>query len=195
LDLGDNGVIAFHELRNGLYNASLGGLQYNDFPILLTEDDWTALTENGKLLNDSEDGEIDPSNFRVMLQRQLSSYIQRQIALVMTDTDPARRAMFGALKLQLRHLHRAGLDGVQEPECERPMLSAEISSNIYTRRILEFQSPSYVRKDFWRKQTKQRSHLSSKNSGKPPSFDKMRPIRSMLKILSISLPPWSSKYW
>jgi voltage-gated sodium channel len=218
LDLDDNGGIAFHELRKGLYNASLGGLQYNDFPILLTEDDWTSLTENGKLLN--ENGEIGPSNFRVMLQRQLSSYIQRQIALVMTDTDPSRRAMFGALKLQLLHLHRAGLDDIQDSEGDSPRKglddvqdsegesrpSAELASDVFKRRSFEKTNeaevhPHHLRGrnaveslEFKSPQLYDRRRLEKANEAEVKRVPQKHQLYISFKTLRISLPPWKSKY-
>ena len=40
----------------------------------LTREDWEIITEWGKLCND--DDELDLTNFRIMMQRQLASYVQ-----------------------------------------------------------------------------------------------------------------------
>ncbi len=40
----------------------------------LTREDWEIITEMGKLCN--EDYELDLTNFRIMMQRQLASYVQ-----------------------------------------------------------------------------------------------------------------------
>ena len=44
-------------------------------------------------------GEIDQCTFQVMLQRQLCAYVQRQISVIMKDTDLARRANLGGVKM------------------------------------------------------------------------------------------------
>ena len=51
-----------------------------------------------------------------MLQRQLGSYIQRQLSNAMKDCDPGKRAILSGLKLQLLLLHRGGLDDLEEQE-------------------------------------------------------------------------------
>ena len=53
-------------------------------PMDLSYEDWNIITEDGGLCN--EEGELSPLSFRVMLQRQLASYVQRQMYVGMKDT-------------------------------------------------------------------------------------------------------------
>lgn len=98
LDADRSGSISFHELREGLKKLRVGSS-----PIVLTFQEFNAMTNNGKLCD--AEGEIDEEAFEMIMRQELINFCNRQLAVsvpaVLKD-DQHQGVMMLAVKLVLQ---------------------------------------------------------------------------------------------
>ena len=95
LDDKANGSLTFDELRAGLMKFRISP------PILVSRDDWDAMTENRRLTDGVDELSLDV--FEMIMRKQMKLYVQRKLCNALQDLGP-EPGQIGAINFAIKLL-------------------------------------------------------------------------------------------